>query len=301
MSNTRQLLFTRGTVWSVSTSKWTGTDRLHAEDIGKLPEDIQDNIVLGKKYMLPDDWKNKLATPAQQVQALMQKFGKNFLDIRGVYFVPDQSLMLVREGLSRIEERALAITEDFIREYPEIKSSRIEAYPNLQDAKWPTPDQIRKYFKIKTVVFEVSEASINATDPEELIEAKRKFAQELHEEFDLMKENILTEAHNAIVQTCAELSNKIIDAGASITEATLKKPRRVIEDYLAVAELFDSEDVKNEVNRLKTLIDEADPRSLRLNYRAADEFGNSLRAMAESIGDLAGLTSEGRVKRAVNF
>jgi len=295
--NTQQQFYGNGTVWIASVSSWSGKDKLTAADIGKRPEDILDIIELGRKKILPEDQRIKLLRPSSQITSLMSSLGKRFF-IRGAWYIPNNHFLLAKTGLENIQMNQEVIVNDLIDNMPEIKAEMIERYPLLEDANWPTEQQIRSRFSVKWHVCEIQGAEITDADPEELAAAKMEFQQQLSESYEEYKDQILTQAKVAIIDACHEISDKI-EAGQKITKHALKRPKRVIEDYLNIAEIFDLEDVKAEVLRLHSELEATDAKELRENWKFASDFAAHVEDMAANIGDLSGLSSDGTIKRVV--
>ena len=300
--NTQELLYKNATLWAISTSTWTGSDRLMAEDLNKTVEEIPDIFKLGSKYLIPTETRKNLLVPRNQIAALMQRVGRPFLDVmRGAWIVPNANLLLAKEGMTKIQERQDAIVEDLINNLEEIKSDMLNDYPVLEGAQWPTPHQIRRKFKIKYLVFQLQGAEVSETDPEDLINAKKQFQEELKESYEELRQEIMREAHGAIVETCGEIEKKILETGDKITEGTLKKPRKVIEDYENIAAIFDVDEIKAEVAKIKKVLDNAEARTLREDWDVAQGFANALKTLGESVGDLSGYNKWGRKKRVVKI
>jgi hypothetical protein len=290
-------LYGNGTIWITTVSSWSGKDKLKAEDIGKTPDDILDIIELGRKKITPDDVRVSFQRPQSQITSLMSSLGKRFF-IRGAWFVPNNHFMLAKAGLEKIRENQEAIVEDLIANFPEIKATMIENYPMLANAEWPSEQKIRNRFGIKWHVCEIRGAEISDADPEELAEAKRHFQQQLTESYEEYREQIMEGAKVAMIDAIKEISEKI-ETGEKITETNLKKPRRVIEDYLNIAQIFDLEEVRTEINRLKSEVESVEAKDIRLDWNYAQQFAESIRNMAANIGDLSSLSSDGTVKRVV--
>lgn len=299
MPNTQEVLFEKGTVWIVSTSSWTGRDKLRPEDIGKEPDDILDIIQLGSKNLLPKEIRDKLKRPRGQLTSLFEKIGKRFLNIKSAFWVANKNTLLAKEGVENIIANQETILDDLIENMPEIKADMIAEYPILADANWPTNEQIRRRFSIKYMVCEIKGASINEADPEDLIEAKRKFQEDLGIAYDEYKEQILNEAKLAIIEACEAITEKILVTGEKVTEATLNKPKRVVEDYMNIAEVFDLDQVKSQVRALQTVLDQTEAKAIRGDWEVAESFATALQRAGENIGDLSGFSSDGTAKRVV--
>lgn len=298
MNDTEQIFLENGTVWFVSTSGYSGRDKLRPEDIGKTPDEILDIIQLGSKKIIPDDVRIRLNKPRSQVTSLMDKVGKHFLHFKGAWFVPNSRFMLAKEGLDNIQANANVILDDFIENLPQIKEEMIAEYPMLATAEWPTEKKIRRRFGVSVTVCQVQGVSIQETDAEELAEAKRKFQQDLNESYEEYKEQILIEAKIAIIEACQEISDRLAK-GEKITENSLKKPKRVVDDYLNIAEIFDIASVKLEVNNLKMRLNNIAAEQLRNDYSVAQAFAKNMKDIAGSIGDLSGIDKDGLAKRTV--
>lgn len=298
ISNTEQVFLQNGTVWFISTSSWTAEDKLRPEDIGKKPEDILNIITLGSKKLLPDEIQVKLKKPRSQVSSLMDRLGKHFMHFKGAWWVADKNFLLAKKGLEKIVETQNLIVDDLIANMPSIKAEMLEQYPMLADAEWPSDKHIRRKFGIKITVCQIQGANMKEADLEELAQAKRDFRNQLTSAYEEYKNQILIETQTAIIEACKEISDKI-KKGERITESTMKKPRRVVEDYLNVTEVFDIEEVKMKVRELKEKLDGVDAESLRNQWSVAEAFAKTMKTMAGQIGDLAGLSIDGNVKRVV--
>lgn len=298
MQSVEEVILENGTVWFISTSSWTGKDKLKAEDIGVTQEDVLDIIELGSKKLLPKEIRVRLSKPRSQVTSLMDRIGKHFLHFKGAWWVPDSRFLVAKEGIDKIIETQQGIVDDLIMNLPDIKQEMISEYPILESADWPSNDKIRRRFGINCAVCEVHGVSMKPTDTEELASAKRAFKEELTMEYEQYKENILKEAQLAIIDACHEINQKITE-GNKITEGSLKKPKRVIDDYLNIAEIFDIEDVRTEVAKIKSKFEDIQAEELRGDFSFATDFAESLKNMASNIGDLTGLSKDGQAKRVV--
>jgi hypothetical protein len=297
----KQVMFQNGAVWAISTYAWQGTDRLNAADLNKTEEDIPDIFRLGQKYLIPEETRIQLLGFRTKVQAFMKKVGVPFIT-RGHWFVPEKNFIPTKQGLEAINSAMGGKVEEILTDLPYIKAKMIEEYPVLAEANWPTPEQIRTRFKIKYVTFEITSVGLGKpTDPQEMVEARAEFRSNLDSAFDELKNNILSEAHAAIIDVCEDISKKILSAGDAITETTLKKPRAVIDEYMKVAELFDLDSIKVKVSELKDLVSNRSAKSLRMDWEVRKEFGESMKKMGETIGNLSGVSLDGRVKRTIDL
>ena len=300
--NVEETLNKSGSVWIVSTSSWTGTDRLTPGDLDKDPTDIPDIFKLGSKYIIPNDVRLSLQGAPQRVRGFMNTVGHQYLpEVKSAWFVPDKYLLVAKEGLEKILAARMETVNSVIERMPEIKDQMIEEYPVLADVEWPSEEATRAKFSIKWVVFEVSGVSAQQTDPDALIEAKAEFRANLNKAHDEYIAEILKEVHGAIIESCEEISNRILETGDAVTKATLNKPRNIIEKYMTVANLFDLEDIKVKVEELKQVVDAADAKEIRNNWDSAKKLGENLRKLGDDIGDLSGLSSDGRAKRRIKF
>lgn len=298
-----------------STHGWQGRDRLKAVDLGKEEDEIPDIFRLGNKDLLDQETRVKLQRPASKVRSLMDRFGKPFIIGRAIDFVPNKNIVLVRDGLQAIDREMAETVECFLRGLPPFiqhengfdvsrpydphyKGWRIEQYPVLANAKWPTPDQIRKRFRLSYMALQIQTAEVQSVDMEDVIQAKLEMQMNARKSFQEYGEYILKDAQGAIIEVCNEVAEKI-RKGQKITATMLKKPRRVLEDYLNVAQLFDLDDVKREILRVQNLVESTDTDELRGDFNAGIAFAEALKAMGDSIGDLSGLSADGHVKRVV--
>ncbi|MFH1491433.1 MAG: DUF3150 domain-containing protein [Pseudomonadota bacterium] len=301
MSETLQAFNEAGVVFMWSASGWTGRDRLTAHDLGKETEDIPDIFTLGNKKLLDKETEAMFNRSQGQIQSLMDScFAKPFLNGRAMRFVTMTRLIQAQEGMNIIKQKQTEAVEAWLPGYDGYKAQRIEEYPELADARWPNAEQILKRFDVKWVVFRISNLEIEELDPQELIDAKKQAQQNLASAYEDMADVILRDVQVAILQACQELHAKVI-GGERVTLSTLKKPRKVIEDYLNVADLFDLKDVKARVLELRDVIDSTDTAEVRANFRVAEEFAQALKSLGDNIGDLSGLSADGTVKRVVKI
>ena len=297
---TQELLFQSGTVWAMSTSTWSGTDALLASDLGKNDDEIPDIFRLGRKFLLPKEWRVKMQGSRSKINGLFSRIGRPFF-LRGAYFVPNKNLVMAQEGWKKIEEYQESIVDDLIENLPQIKTERIEKYPVLAEAVWPNEQHVRNRFALKRVIFEVTGTSVKEGDVNELIKAKQEFQQELKQEYENLKREILAEAHRAIVENCEEIARKILATGDKITKATLKKPRQIVDQYDNVAAILDADEIRSEVDKLRTTVLTAEAKEIREDWAVAKEFATAMKKIGENIGDLTGINREGRAKRKVEF
>jgi hypothetical protein len=305
VNSTEGVLQRNGTIWIVSTSGWSGNDRLKANDLGLSDEQVPDDLFkLGNKHLISDEWRIKLSSTSGKLSAFMGRVGKLTPFGRGIYWVPDgvsgENLMLAVQGFERIENEQRAIVEAFLGIYDEEKANRIAQHPVLANAVWPTPTQIQSKFKLRKIVLQgLKGAEARETDPAELIAAKQKFNADLQGAYEDYKAQILAEVHLAIIESCDEIAEKVMEAGDKVTEATLKKPRTVIDKYMTIGTVFDLDEVKVAVAELKRTIDEQQAKTIREDWAVRQEFAASIRAHADNIGTLVGVNREGRIKRQV--
>ena len=237
--------------------------------------------------------------PSSQVTSLMSTVGKRFF-IRGAWLVPNSNFMQAQTGLEKIDSNQAVIVEDLINNMPAIQAEMIYKYPILADAKWPTDQQIRNRFKVKWHVCEIRGAEINEADPLDLIEAKRRFQQQLSETYEEYSEQIMDQAKTAMMEAIKEISDKI-EQGQKITEGTLKKPKRVVDDYLNIAQIFDLQDVLAEIEKLKAELENVEAKDIRGNWDFSQQFADKIKGMAGNIGDISGLSADGSAKRRIQF
>lgn len=293
-----QKLYDNGTIWITSVSTWSGKDRLKAEDLDKEPGDILDIIELGRKSLLPGDVMIRMKRPHSQINSLMTAIGAKKFFISGAWWVDNTKMMQVKTGMEKIREDHYAVADDIADHLGDFKNEMIEKYPVLADAKWPTAAQVRARFGVKWHVCEIRGAEINETDPEDLIAAKRQFQEELGNTYQEYSEQIMEQAKDAMMEAIKEISDKIRE-GQKITETNMKKPRKVVDDYLNIAQIFDLHEVKAEIEKLKAHVDGANARDIRLNWSLAQNFASDIKEMAKTIGNISGFSSDGTVKRVV--
>ena len=298
--NTEQTLMENCTLWAVPSSGWTGTDKLQPEDIGKSEDEIPDIFKLGTKKLLPYEERIKLNRPRNKIAGFMKKIGKPFL-LRGVTVVPNKNLALAKAGIDAIIQEQTEVVNNFLERYDVIKAERILQYPVLQQADWPEPDKIRDAFKIKVIVFEITNTKAKKTDPEELIAIKEEYANQYKESLNELKNTLIGNAHKVIIDNCVEIANRIFNQTGKITEATLKKPRNLIKEYEDIASLFDIDEIKAKVAELKKVVNNVTAKDIKNSTEIAENFAQAVKKLGEDIGDLSGINESGQVKRIVKM
>lgn len=291
--------FADGAIWYLTIGQYSGTERLNAEDLGKSEDDIPEIFRLGRKYLIPESERRVLAVRSA-ITSMMDSVGTPFV-IRGCWFVPNKNLIAADNLYKAISERQNERVEDFIERLPMIKVKRIQQYPVLAEAEWPSPEEIRRKFYIRRMVFKIDDLDLTETDPEELIEAKKEFQEELRRSYQELKNQILKKAHLAIIEVCDEIAKKILDTGDSITKTTLKKPLRVLAEYEKVAELLDSQQIKDKVQEVKQTMEGVTAKDLKESWATAESFAQAMRTIGDDLGDLTGINIKGEMKRKVVY
>jgi hypothetical protein len=287
------------TVWSINSSGWNAKARLMADDLDLNPVDIDTNVKLGHKDMLPERERVTLNQSSGQVQSFMKLVSRPFFG-RALYAVPDNKLIACQQGLTRIREAQRERVEDFLTRYLDVMKSQILKHPNLANAQWPTAQEIRSSFDVRWTVFQVSAADARPTDPQELVEAKQQFKQDLTEAYEELKDEILGESYKAMLENI-DLFNERLTAGEKLTETNFKKPRQVIEQYLSIASVFDLPQVRAKVEELSSLMDGTNAKTLRERPLSAKIFTSKLSEIGEALTTLTGYSKDGRLKRKLNL
>ena len=299
--NIESKLYGNGTIWITSVNGWRGKNKLTAKDLDKNPDEILDIFNLGSKNQLPKDIQNRISRPSTQITTLMRAIGADpFFAGQSTWFVKDKDFLACLRGLEKIRDEHEATGIDVANNLEDIKDEMIGKYPVLADAKWPTPEQVLKKFKVTWNVCQIKGVEINETDPEELRQAKMESNRQLREAYDEYADQYLEKAKSAMAEAVAEICEKI-KTGQKITEASIKKPRKVVDEYLSIANIFDMDDLKTKIRELKDELSNADAKDIRSNWEFANNFAENIRGMAEDIGDLSGLSVDGSTKRRIKF
>jgi len=294
-------LYGNGTIWITSVNGWRGKNKLTAQDLDKEPDEILDIFNLGSKDQLPKDIQNRINRPNSQITTLMRAIGAEpFFAGMSTWFVKDKDFLACLRGMEKIRDEHQATAQDVAMNLEDIKTEMIDKYPVLETAKWPTQEQVLKKFRVTWNVCQIKGVEINETDPEELRQAKMESNRQLKNAYDEYADQYLEKAKTAMAEAVADICEKI-KTGQKITEASIKRPRKVVDEYLSIASIFDLNDLKVEISKLKTELENADAKDIRSNWNFANNFAENIRTMADSIGDLSGLSNDGSVKRRVKF
>ena len=292
-----------GSIWVIRTrSPWSGTEKLTAEDIGKDPDEISKIIRLGRKEIAPKDVVLKLQGSAQRVRAFMENLpAQQALGIHSAWWVNDRQFIAANEGLKKILQERTEIVRKIANNMDKIKDEMVAEHPWLKNAMWPTSKQLFNRFKIEWKVYQFSGASEKSTDPEEVIALKREMNKNLEKDFNEYKEVALRAAKTDLINSIEEISNRILETGDAVTKATLNRPKKIIEKYKAVAEFFDIDSVKVKIDEVKAILNKADPKKIKNDWAISKQLGENLRKLGDDIGDLSGLSTDGRAKRRIKF
>lgn len=310
----RKTFFDRGVVFFTSTSAWTAKDKLRPSDIGKQPVEIPDIVKLGSKDLLPEDLRVSMTSGARtKVSAFMKRVGTNFTigdnNIPGAWFVTNRNLLAANEGLKTIRKWMDDKVEEFLTPtaelswkspYEDAKDRMVAEYSWLVDAVWPSADQIRQKYNVAWKVCEITGTDAKSGDPEEIIEAKKQFRKDLDDGFNQLKDSILSEAHVAIQAVCEDISKRITETG-TITVPAMKRPLKIVKQYLDVAEAFDDEKIKEAVLELKATIMGTSAEKIREDWEVAEQFASAMKKIGENVGDLSAFGRDGRPKRKVRL
>lgn len=107
-------LWVRGACCRMRTEGWSATLTLSPEDLGLLPEDVDDSIVqLGRGWLAP---KNMIRTIDQHREAakhLRSALSVPFLPVPELYFVPVANMEKLERGVEEIRERLRTTVSEF--------------------------------------------------------------------------------------------------------------------------------------------------------------------------------------------
>jgi len=299
--NIESKLYGNGTIWITSVNGWRGKNKLTAKDLDKNPDEILDIFNLGSKNQLPKDIQNRINRPSNQITTLMRAIGAEpFFAGQSTWFVRDKDFLACMRGMEKIRDEHRATAVDVANNLEDIKAEMIAKYPVLADAKWPTEEQVLKKFRVTWNVCQIKGVEINETDPEELRQAKMNSNRVLTEAYNEYAGQYLEKAKTAMAEAVADICEKI-KTGQKVTEATIRKPRKVVDEYLSIANIFDLDDLKAKIYELKEELENTEAKDIRSNWNLANNFANNIREMADSIGDLDGLSVDGSAKRRIKI
>lgn len=297
----QEVLMENCTLWALNTSGWAGTDKLSAQDLGKDESDIPDIFTLGNKKLLPYGERIALNRPRTKLVNGFRKLGMPF-PIRAIHVIPNDRVMLAKACLEERIAENKANLESFLGRYDEIREAQIKRYPILENAEWPDPDTIRKAFKIKYMVFEIANTKVRITDPEELAQLKTEYADELKKSLSELKQIYIEQGRKVIIDNCKLIHDRIMNSTGKITIATLKKPQKLIEDYEAIAGLFDLDEVKEKINQLKAVLGNVTSKDIKASASIAENFARAIKKLGDDIESMPSDVDEtGRVRRVVEL
>lgn len=304
-TKTAEEIFTGNfSIWAISTRAAAFKARLSAEDLKLDPGEIDDNITLGVKNMIPDEDRIKLNAAPGMVQNFMRSVSRRFFG-RGLYAVPESKILAAQYGLTKIQEEIKKRVEEFISRYPETKAAQIERHPNLKGEQWPTPNEIRRFYSLSWKVFSITALEIKGSDPEELTEAKERFQAELKAGYDALKDEILGQSYMEILSAIETITAKIEESernpkAPKITETNFKRPKAVLDQYLSIAAVFDLPEIEAKIKAVKEAMT-TPAKDLREKPLVSKIFAEKMKDLSKDIEAMTGYSKTGRLKRELDL
>ena len=287
------------TIWAISTSSARFKARLTPEDLNLQESDIDRNVKLGQKNMISDKDRVYLNQATGQVHSFMKLVSRRFFG-RGLYAVPEKKILACQEGLKRIREAQAERVEEFLTRYPQEQEKQKAEHPNLVNEEWPTPQEVRDFFSITWKVFQLSAVEAKTTDPDELIQAKAQFQEDLKQGYEDLKNEILGQSYQEILTTIDGISAKL-DAGEKITETNFKRPKAVIDQYLSISSIFDLPEITEKVKEIKAIIEGTPAQQIRDRRAVAKFFGEKIKTLSADLETMTGYSKDGRLKRTLDL
>jgi len=302
MTESQEKIAENCTLWVIKTKGWAATGKLAPEDMGLREEDVSDIFRLGRKYLIPDEWRIRLNQPRGKVTYGLEKVikAKRYI-VSSIWAVPNSKLEMTDQWIDKLIQEQKEVVEDFLISYDTIKGNMIEKYPSLENADYPSPESIRNEFKIEPIVFEIGTTRLNKADPEQLIKIKQKYAEKYETNVKELTNLYVEKAHQQIIDTCKDITNRIMDGGKRVTKTTLKKPMELVKEYEAIASMFDDSEIKEEVEKLRVIVSSTSASQIREKGPIAEGFAEAIATIGKNIGDLSGVSADGRVKRQLKF
>jgi len=290
------------TLWVIQTKGWPGTEKLIPEDLNIQDVDVDEIFKLGRKDLIPYEWRVKLNRPRTKITYGMEKVIKAKRHIvSSIWAVPNSKLEITDKWIQAVIQEQKDVVEEFISQYEDVKNQMINNHSSLTEECYPTVDKIRNEYKIIPFVFQTSATKIDKADPQDLIAIKEKYAEKYENNIRELTDVYVNKAHEQIIEVCRDITNRIMDGGKKVTKTTLKKPLELVKEYEAIASLFDDEKIKSEVNALKALVSSTSADQIRRKGPVSEKFAEAIASIGKNIGDLSGVSENGRVKRKLNL
>jgi hypothetical protein len=299
-------LFQLGCLFVIRASYWSCRIGNDPADFHLAPDEVESKAIasFGSKELIdPHQGRKVFQQLEKQARHQLAKYSKPF-PAANAHFVPWEHAPELIDKLESLKAEFEQAVDDFLLSYPQLRADWQLEHPDVPDAAYPNPADLRKKFSFGWHTFKVAGAAdAMAVDD---IQAELESRQLRSEQLSQMKQNLQAECQQfasdyvmAFRQEVAEFCDQVIDAGGKVHGKTLQAIRRKIEHFHAM-NIFNDADTAAQLKELKTQIYGLTGETLKEQPDLAAKLSEACAVLKQELLDPGSVSSlTGRLKRRV--
>ena len=330
-ANAIRKILEQGILINVTGRSWSGQAQLHQTELGFTKGEIPKELInLGKKNLIPLDWRNRLKRPIQNARNHVSRYAFPF-PISNAFFVPAEAIPKVVERLDECKKDFSKELGLFIREYERIRDNQIvqfrkelpdiykrtvhgdfdefvETFMSTLDRLYPPKDELRAKFDLVWQFFEVNLPDYKRRSGNFLVkqeEENRKLAaqyqREAQREINQFLNDVVITLRGETVKVCSYVTDKI-KRGEAVTGKNLNALKSLIDRFETLNFVGDAP-IKEQLDSLRAnYLNGHDGQYFKDNSSATKSLQNALGVVmeaAQNISDVSSVT--GNWKRRIKL
>lgn len=299
-------LFQLGVLFVVRTRYWTCKAGNEANELNLSPSAISAKAIasFGTKDLIdPEKGRKVFQQIEKKARHELSRYSRPFA-AANAHFVPWEHLPALVEKLEQYRVEFAAATEQFIADYPELRTGWQTAHPEIPSSVYPQAWELHDRFSFGWHSFKVAGASEALAIDD--IEAELSRRDLRTEQLDQMKENLRAECRQfaadyvtAFRREVGEFCDHVIEAGGKVHGKTLQAIRRKIEHFHQM-NVFDDADAAAKLQQLKAQIQGVSGEDLAQQPGLAGKLNEACAALKRDMLDPSSVSAlTGRLKRRV--
>lgn len=299
-------LFQLGCLFVIRASYWSCRIGNEPQDFNLSAYEMESKAIasLGCKDLIdPVKARKVFQQIEKRARHELSKYSRPF-PAANAHFVPWEHVPELIEKLEALKAEFEQATEDFLAQYPELRSEWQAAHPDVPNAVYPPVRDLRKKFGFGWHTFKVTgAASAMAVDDIEAELASRKLRSD---QLAQMKQNLQAECQQfaadyvmAFRKEVAEFCDQVIAANGQVHGKTLQAIRRRIDHFHAM-NVFNDADTAAQLNELKSQIFGLTGETLKEQSDLAEKLSQACAVLKQELLDPSSVSAlTGRLKRRV--
>ncbi len=286
----------------VAIKGWPGRISLKPEDLGLEEKEIPEIFHLGNKKLYSQDWRSRFNTIHSRARNFLNDNSFPFV-LEWVRAVPKRNLAKLMAGLDEIKAEYMALAQEFIGCYEEIKEEWAQKYPDLWprlEPHYPTKQWLEHRFRFTVNIFDIKGAEVKPGSAPEIIAAYEQARQDLKERYDEMVEEAVVYLRKKVLEVVTNLGSRLKE-GRIVRTDTLDSVRRV-EGWFKDLNIFGDHQVEETLTKLRTAINGTDYEALKDNEPLKEELAKLADQVADAASKITDVTKvAGRYKRHIDL